>query len=670
MKLDVTIFRYLSRDDFRVLTAIEMGLKNHEFVPTQLIECISALKKGSTRKVLSNLLKHKLVAHDGKKYDGYKLTYNGYDFLALRAFINRGLLADVGMRMGVGKEADIHVAWAPDGRKLALKLHRLGRVSFKSIKNNRDYLQHRKHASWMYMARLAATKEYAYNKALAEAGFRVPEAVDHNRHAILMEYVNSTPLYNIRILKHPFQVLERLFRLAVRLAKSGLIHGDFNEFNLMIDTETEKVTLIDFPQIVTTEHLNAQFYFDRDVKCIVNFFRKRFSIECEEWPQFEPIMDEVREQQAKLDKESGKLEAEQAKEARKNRKKSKHHLSSDDEEEEAVVEADKKNESGDDANSDGDSEEESKPMKKVDIYKKKDKKKKNVEEEDVDADEETAGKGKGKKGKGKKGKGKKGKNSSGGDNEEEDGTMQFLRANDDMFMEAVNAERSETKSKVIDSDSDMSDEESEMEGNDDENRRFNLMGGAAGDEEDVDSEDEDAMESALNAALQKNMKLGSDDDSEEEEEDYLAEDNIEVVNNHMFMAGKRRNDAEQIAVPEGEEGSGPSRVTFEVQDSTKDINADNINVENGENDVHEDSESESDYSDKDNDVVGAVPTISDQIHVLKRKKTVQRKKFTPEDVRSQLRTKERNAKLRGSHKGRANRRAKDEANQAVKDFGY
>ena len=45
-----------------------------------------------------------------------------------------------------------------------LKLHRLGRVSFRAIKSKRDYLQKRKSASWMYMSRLAATKEYAFMK--------------------------------------------------------------------------------------------------------------------------------------------------------------------------------------------------------------------------------------------------------------------------------------------------------------------------------------------------------------------------------------------------------------------------------------------------------------------------------------------------------------------------
>ena len=46
-----------------------------------------------------------------------------------------------------------------------------------------------------------------------------------------------------------------------------LVHGDFNEFNLMI-AEDESITVIDFPQMTSTTHINAQYYFERDVKCI------------------------------------------------------------------------------------------------------------------------------------------------------------------------------------------------------------------------------------------------------------------------------------------------------------------------------------------------------------------------------------------------------------------
>ena len=44
------------------------------------------------------------------------------------------------------------------------KQKRLGRVSFRAIKEKRDYLKHRKNASWLYLSRLAALKEFAYMK--------------------------------------------------------------------------------------------------------------------------------------------------------------------------------------------------------------------------------------------------------------------------------------------------------------------------------------------------------------------------------------------------------------------------------------------------------------------------------------------------------------------------
>ena len=39
-------------------------------------------------------------------------------------------------------------------------------------------------------------------------------------------------------------------------AEHGLVHGDFNEFNLMANEE-EEITVIDFPQMTSTTHPNA-----------------------------------------------------------------------------------------------------------------------------------------------------------------------------------------------------------------------------------------------------------------------------------------------------------------------------------------------------------------------------------------------------------------------------
>ncbi|KAF3790107.1 Serine/threonine-protein kinase [Nymphaea thermarum] len=281
MKLDVNVLRYLSKDDFRVLTAVEMGMRNHEIVPAELIDRIASLKHGGTYKVLRNLLKNKLVHHDSSKYDGFRLTYLGYDFLAIKALVNRGVFAAVGRQIGVGKESDIFEVQTEDGKVLAIKLHRLGRVSFRAVKSKRDYLLHRSSYNWLYLSRLAAFKEFAFMKALQKHDFPVPEAVDCNRHCVVMSLVSGYPLVQVKQLQNPENVFETIVGLVVRLAEHGLIHCDFNEFNIMID-DNEKVTMIDFPQMVSVSHENAQMYFDRDVDCIHKFFSKRFHLSLEE----------------------------------------------------------------------------------------------------------------------------------------------------------------------------------------------------------------------------------------------------------------------------------------------------------------------------------------------------------------------------------------------------
>lgn len=56
-------------------------------------------------------------------------------------------------------------ASSPDEEAIpaVLKVHRLGRISFRKIKEKRDYLGKRKSApNWMYLSRLAAKKEWQF----------------------------------------------------------------------------------------------------------------------------------------------------------------------------------------------------------------------------------------------------------------------------------------------------------------------------------------------------------------------------------------------------------------------------------------------------------------------------------------------------------------------------
>ena len=117
------------------------------------------------------------------------------------------------------------------------------------------------------MSRIASLKEFAFMSALHKRDFPTPTPYDANRHGIVMSLVKAYPMVNIKGLINPEQVYHRLIELIIDFAEHGLVHGDFNEFNLMINDD-EVVTVIDFPQMTSTSHLNAKFYFDRDVTCI------------------------------------------------------------------------------------------------------------------------------------------------------------------------------------------------------------------------------------------------------------------------------------------------------------------------------------------------------------------------------------------------------------------
>merc|ERR1712166_1619557 len=227
VKLDVSKLRYMSREHFRVLTAIEIGMKNHEIVPVTLIDRI----------------------------------------------------AGMGRQIGCGKESDVFEVVDDEGRLFALKLHRLGRTSFRAVKKLRDYTRSgSKPSNWLYLSRLAALKEYSYMKALHAHGFIVPIPVDANRHAVLMELVPGIPLNNVIGCPNPVQLYGQLQDVLFKLARVGLVHCDFNEFNIMMHEDGSSFTIIDFPQIVSTSHLNAGELFMRDCQSLHDYFCRKFNL--------------------------------------------------------------------------------------------------------------------------------------------------------------------------------------------------------------------------------------------------------------------------------------------------------------------------------------------------------------------------------------------------------
>lgn len=155
---------------------------------------------------------------------------------------------------------------------------RLGRTSFRTIKKNRDYLQNKTNYNWLYLSRLASLKEFSFMQILYDNGFPTPKPIDSNRHGILMSFIDGFALCQVREFENVAGIYSQCIDLLKKLYLHGLIHSDFNEFNLMIDEE-ERVRIIDFPQMISISHINAGFYLERDYNCVQLFFKKRFDFE-------------------------------------------------------------------------------------------------------------------------------------------------------------------------------------------------------------------------------------------------------------------------------------------------------------------------------------------------------------------------------------------------------
>ena len=268
----------LEPEDFRVLMIIEVDMSRHRYVPEDDILRLSGFSRKQIKYRLDRLSKFGLIYRWVGSYIGYALSTAGYDCLAMNALVKADVIEAFGKPLGVGKESDVFDALTPNGRRVAVKFHRLGRISFRQTRRLRGYIADRRHISWLYQSRLAAEREFEALKMVYPEGVSVPEPIGHNRHVVVMGFIEGAELYRVPEVPNPDAVLDEILE-NVRIAykKAGVIHADLSEFNVVLNPDFH-ILIIDWPQFVTVDHPNAEALLKRDVKNILTFFKKRFNV--------------------------------------------------------------------------------------------------------------------------------------------------------------------------------------------------------------------------------------------------------------------------------------------------------------------------------------------------------------------------------------------------------
>ncbi len=271
-------FLGLSKEDRSLLSAIETGMKTHEWVPSYVISELSGLPVRKVDFLLGRLFEKKLVEKESLHYLGFRIDFDAYDLLALSDFVKRGRMSAIGERIGVGKESVVYDALgdASQGNvPLAVKFHRQGRTSFKHIRRLRDHLGDRPRVPWLYAAALAARHEFSVMEKLFPA-VAIPRPVACSRHALAMEFVAGPPLHRVT-LSDPQDGLEMILCEVCKARRLGIIHADLSEFNILVADSGPKI--IDWPQAVEVGHPHAREWLERDLSNVLRFFLRKYSID-------------------------------------------------------------------------------------------------------------------------------------------------------------------------------------------------------------------------------------------------------------------------------------------------------------------------------------------------------------------------------------------------------
>jgi RIO kinase 2 len=262
----------LEAEDFYLLSGLEQGMRFSKWVATEKIPEFANLTEEEVDYRLDRCERRGLIERKTIQYVGFRLTFEGYDALALHTFAERETIEGVGAPLGVGKESDVYEVRSY--KPLALKFHREGYTEFREVNKEREYTADREHVSWMYTARKAAEREYETLEALYPT-VSVPQPVDHNRHALIMERLDGAELDRVAL--EDEQVLGVLDLILDEMASAyaeGYVHADMSEYNIFVDSDG--VTIFDWPQAVPTDHENSDELLARDVENTVGYFQRKY----------------------------------------------------------------------------------------------------------------------------------------------------------------------------------------------------------------------------------------------------------------------------------------------------------------------------------------------------------------------------------------------------------
>ena len=215
-----------------------------------------------------------------------KKTVEGYVFdnrthESIFKLSKNNIIDTINSPISSGKEAITFLGYL-EKTPLALKIYKIETSNFKNmdkyIKGDHRFKRVSKDKRELFL--LWAFKEYKNLTESLKAGAKVPVVIAKEKNIIVMSFVGSSkgiPFPKLSELKFSFekvypQIIENYAKI---LYGAKLVHADFSAYNILINPETEEITVFDMGQAVNHSHPRAKEFLKRDIINIVDFLNKK-----------------------------------------------------------------------------------------------------------------------------------------------------------------------------------------------------------------------------------------------------------------------------------------------------------------------------------------------------------------------------------------------------------
>jgi len=146
-----------------------------------------------------------------------------------------------------------------------------------------------------------ANKEYKNLSLALRNGVSCPAPIARDKNVLIMSFIGKDERPFPKLKEIPFdfdivypQIIENYAKI---LYGAKIVHADFSEYNILIDPETQKITIIDFGQGVVFSHPKSKEFLKRDIINIVDFLNRKFR---KKNLTYESILNDIKEKKEEI----------------------------------------------------------------------------------------------------------------------------------------------------------------------------------------------------------------------------------------------------------------------------------------------------------------------------------------------------------------------------------